>query len=68
MHFRKVSSSIYIALENLLMKATNKEYFSKELTIVTEYNDTDFVPEPLREKCPNTELFLVRIQENTDQK
>ena len=24
--------------------------------------------EPLREKCPNTELFLVRIQENTDQK
>ena len=22
----------------------------------------------LREKCPNTELFLVRIQENTDQK
>ena len=22
----------------------------------------------LGEKCPNTELFLVRIQENTDQK
>ena len=22
----------------------------------------------LREKCPNTEFFLVRIQENTDQK
>ena len=22
----------------------------------------------LREKCPNLELFLVRIQENTDQK
>ena len=21
----------------------------------------------LREKCPNTELFLVRIQENTDE-
>ena len=23
---------------------------------------------PLREKCPNTEFFLVRIRENTDQK
>ena len=23
---------------------------------------------PLREKCPNTEFFLLRIQENTDQK
>ena len=24
--------------------------------------------ETLREKCPNTEFFLVRLQENTDQK
>ena len=23
---------------------------------------------PLREKCPNAELFLVQIQENTEQK
>ena len=27
-----------------------------------------FQEQPLREKYPNTELFLVRIQENTDQK
>ena len=27
-----------------------------------------FLYMPLREKCPNTEFFLVRIQENTDQK
>ena len=26
------------------------------------------VSQTLREKCPDTELFLVRIQENTDQK
>ena len=27
-----------------------------------------WIARELREKCPNTELFLVRIQENTDQK
>ena len=27
-----------------------------------------FIELTLREKCPSTEFFLVRIQENTDQK
>ena len=31
-------------------------------------NTYPFFPAPLREKCPNTKIFLVQIQENADQK
>ena len=31
-------------------------------------NTYPFFAAPLREKCPNTKIFLVQIQENADQK
>ena len=53
--FRKVAGS---HLQNeLLFKAFNLNFVTSQELI-----------QILREMCPNTELFLVRIQENTDQK
>ena len=42
----------------------------KSLELLQDYLSNRFqrVRLALREKCPNTELFLVRMQENTDQK
>ena len=53
--FRKVAGS---HLQNeLLFKAFNLNFVTSQELI-----------QILREMCPTTELFLVRIQENTDQK
>ena len=55
-----------------------KLYDTQFLDTLKQFNMYEAVVSPLlkplikgqtlREKCPNTELFLVRIQENTDQK
>ena len=59
---------------NKLCKKTSQKL--NALTRMSHYMTFDkrkiylktFIASPLREKCPNTELFLVRIKENTDQK
>ena len=44
-----------------------KSYY-KEGQVIYYRVGQSLLQNALREKCPNTELFLVRIPENTDQK
>ena len=69
-----ISELLGIHYINKLCKKTSQKL--NALTQISNYMTFDkrkiylkaFITSPLREKCPNTELFLVRIQENTDQK
>ena len=46
--FEKADYQIYVSLENLLLKAANKEDFSEEQKVVTEFYDTDFDAQRLK--------------------
>ena len=46
--FEKPDYQIYVSLENLLLKAANKEDFSEEQKVVTEFYDTDFDAQSLK--------------------
>ena len=46
--FEKPDYQIYVNLENLLLKAANKEDFSEEKNLVTAFYDTDFDAQRLK--------------------
>ena len=47
-HFDQPGYKLYVKLEHLLLKATNKEEFEEEFKFITNFNKDDFNEDQLR--------------------